>query len=328
MKRIAPSKRQWVRLAMLSALLALVLAAIAPLQTTYADDPVGIDVIVTNDGKTFKAPPANARLSRPNPGSGITTFDESTEAPRTGKVMQFGNQTETVIVPDGRTLVGNTSKFPNRAIANLVMTFPGGDYICTGWFIGPDTLATAGHCVFDPDSKQFASAITVYPGRSGNTLPYGQAQAIQLFTNNCWVTKQDPKCDYGGIKINKNKGNQTGWLGFGWTGNNNELLNRKLSVRGYPGDKGGTTQWTMKGPIKVVTNKQIGYPIDTAGGQSGSPIFGKPFFAGTACQNCSAGIHAYGFNEAEPKAPFYSRNSGTRITQKVFNALCSWRGGC
>lgn len=329
--KIAPSRRKWARLAMLSALLTLTLVAIAPIQTTHADDPNGIDVIVTNDGKTFQAPPARAKISRSFAGTGVParTFKESSATPRTGRVMQFGNRTESVIFPDGRTQVTNTGSYPNSAIANLVMTFPDGDYICTAWFIGPDTLATAGHCVFDPVSLTFASKILVYPGRNSNTLPFKQAKAVQLFTNNCWITTQDPKCDYGGLKINKTTmGNQTGWLGFGWTGDKNELLNRNLSVRGYPADKGGTTLWTMKGPIEVVTSKQVGYSIDTWGGQSGSPIFGAPKFGGTKCENCSAGIHAYGYNTGNPTPPFGARNSGTRITEKVFNALCSWRGGC
>ncbi|MCC7162528.1 MAG: trypsin-like serine protease [Anaerolineae bacterium] len=322
------AKNKWARFAVLSALLILVLVAIAPLQTTFADEPEGIDVIVTNDGKKFQANVADVAFSHPYAGTGAQTFNESEATPGNGQVMQFGNQTETVIVPDGRSQVTKTSKYPNRAIASLVMTYPYGDFICTGWFIGPDTLATAGHCVFDPSTLQFPTKIMVYPGRDGNNLPYGSAQSIQLFTNNCWTSTQNPKCDYGGIKINKTLGNTVGWFGFGWTNDNNQLLNHKVHVRGYPGDKPSGTMWNMKGPLQVITKKQVGYSIDTFGGQSGSPVFGNMVFGAFPCNPCGAGIHAYGFDQFNPRPPFYSRNSGTRITPKVFNALCNYRGGC
>jgi glutamyl endopeptidase len=317
------TRHKAARLAALFALLALVLLAVTPLQTIHADEPEGIDVIVTNDGQKYRAQAANGNISRANVGSGVRTFNESGATPRNGKVMQFGNQTETVIAPDGRTQVTNTQKYPNRAIASLVMTFPDGDFICTGWFIGPDTLATAGHCVFDTFSGSFASKILVYPGRNGNNLPYGQAKATQLSTNNCWVTTANPKCDYGLIRINKNKGNQVGWFSFMYQNDKQQLLNRQVSVRGYPGDKPSGTLWTMKGPLQVITKKQIGYSIDTFGGQSGSPIFGNYL-----CDNCSLGIHAYGFNPSNPEPPFFARNSGTRITEKVYNVLCNWSDTC
>ena len=57
---------------------------------------------------------------------------------------------ETVIGPDDRILVKDTSRFPWRAIAQLEITPQAGNagpLIGTAWFAGPKTLITAGHCV-------------------------------------------------------------------------------------------------------------------------------------------------------------------------------------
>src|SRR4051812_15241614 len=56
---------------------------------------------------------------------------------------------ETVIGQDDRTRILETHLPPWRMICALEMETTFGSFIGTGWFAGPKTLITAGHCVFD-----------------------------------------------------------------------------------------------------------------------------------------------------------------------------------
>lgn len=325
MKSIQPMT-QWLRLALFAALFAAILVALVPLQSAYADEPDGQDVLVSSDGQEVQAQSFGTNVSASFGGTGVLDEKITPETLKNGRPIR--ESIESVIGADNRTQITNTAKYPNRAIASLVMEFSNGTFICTGWFIGPNTLATAGHCVYDPSLGEFASSIDVYPGRNGSTLPYGSASATKLFTNKCWKTTASPECDYGAIQINSNLGNTVGWFGFGWYQANSVLQGKGVNVRGYPGDKPTGTLWTMKGPIEQVTTTRIGYSIDTFGGQSGSPAYGKFVFQSPTgpftCKPCGVGIHAYGVGAT----PFNTRNSAVRITQKIYNAFCNWRGGC
>src|SRR3954469_16879900 len=56
---------------------------------------------------------------------------------------------ETVHGPDDRVRITTTTIYPWRAHASLLITAAdNSQWIGTGWFIGPHTLATAGHVVF------------------------------------------------------------------------------------------------------------------------------------------------------------------------------------
>ena len=108
-------------------------------------------------------------------------------------------------------------------------------------------------------------------------------------------------------------GNQTGWIGFG-SYTDSTLRSITGNLAGYPGDLGGgREQWYMARGIDSVSNRQIFYDIDTAGGQSGSAVYrindGSRF---------AIGIHAYGTG-ARPL------NAATRISRPVFDNLKKWK---
>jgi hypothetical protein len=55
--------------------------------------------------------------------------------------------------PDDRVQISNTSVYPWRVHASLLITAADGSrWIGTGWFIGPHTLMTAGHVVYIKNS--------------------------------------------------------------------------------------------------------------------------------------------------------------------------------
>src|SRR5688500_17382493 len=73
---------------------------------------------------------------------------------------------ESVIEPDKRVRDFDTTQFPDRAVEFI--TF-GGGFRCTGWMVGRDTVATAGHCVNRGGGAGFYSRTSyrIYPGRNG-----------------------------------------------------------------------------------------------------------------------------------------------------------------
>ncbi|MBW4455277.1 MAG: hypothetical protein KME55_22610 [Nostoc indistinguendum CM1-VF10] len=73
---------------------------------------------------------------------------------------------ESIVNKDDRLLINVPDKHPWRMICSLEIkgsSDSGG--IGTGWFIGPKTLVTAGHCVYHSSLGGWAQEITIYPGR-------------------------------------------------------------------------------------------------------------------------------------------------------------------
>ncbi|MEU1010246.1 endopeptidase [Streptomyces sp. NPDC005890] len=223
---------------------------------------------------------------------------------------------ETVHLPDDRVQITNTADYPWRANASLLITAANGDrYIGTGWFIGPHTLATAGHVVFIHNPGQpdhgWVQSIQVMPGRNGPTLPFGSVTSTDFRSSKGWTESGgDENYDYGAIIIPTELGSTTGWFGFGaWP--DAELLKTTANISGYPGDKPPGTQWFDARGISSVNPLKVYYDIDTAGGQSGSAVFSI-----VDGNRYGIAVHAYGGATV---------NSGTRITQTVYDNLVAWK---
>ena len=220
---------------------------------------------------------------------------------------------ETIIGADTRRRVTPTTGFPARATALVV--FSAGR--CTGWLIGPDTVVTAGHCVHPGDGGAFypVRQVRVYPGRNGNTSPYGSCGARWTASTVGWTRSARDDYDYGVIKLNCRIGETTGWYGFFWT--STSLTGLPTTINGYPGDK-PLTQWRSDDLVRVTQTRRVFHQNDTVGGVSGAPIYNRR----AGCGICGMAVHAYG---TYGSPPFSTNNHGTRITRAVFNNLLGWR---
>ncbi|GGY97625.1 hypothetical protein GCM10010300_47050 [Streptomyces olivaceoviridis] len=121
--------------------------------------------------------------------------------------------------------------------ASLLITAANGDrYLATAWFIGPHTLPTAGHMMFNFRSVRG------------------------------WTGSGDENYDYGAVLIPTELGSATTWFGFGaWP--DADLLKTPGNTSGYPGDKPPGTQWYDARGISSVNPLKVYYDIDTAGGR-------------------------------------------------------------
>lgn len=224
---------------------------------------------------------------------------------------------ETVIGTDARyRLYPQESGYPERAIGLLTFNQGGGSFICTGWLINATTVATAGHCVHTGGpGGSWSTNVRFYPARNGASSPYGSCTAKRLNSVTGWTNSGLEMYDYGTVKLNCSIGNSTGWFGFFWqTATLNGL---PVQVSGYPGDKPSGTQWSTSGDIEVSETAKVRYKNDTAGGQSGGPVFQTDRVGAYCTGACVNTIHAYGSSGG--------RNSGTRINQGVYNNLINWR---
>ena len=81
-----------------------------------------------------------------------------------------------------------------RIVSQTNRTFVG-----TGWFIAPNVLATAGHCVFLQDEGGWAKSIRVIPAKHGPTEPFGDQSSMRFASVDGWVKQRQRDFDYGVI---------------------------------------------------------------------------------------------------------------------------------
>jgi glutamyl endopeptidase len=250
------------------------------------------------------------------------------EQPPDGKISpDQGQSIDGVIGDDNRVRVEATTEFPWRAIADIDVYFPENTVTCTGFFIGPHTVATAGHCIFNSNEGGWATSVKIMPGRNSFSTPFG-SQTVS--TNNLraptqWVDSNNPEYDYGAIILtNDTIGKQVGWYKYESL-TDDELLGQLINVSGYPGDKPDPAcmilpacqLWRDTDPITAVRSRIINYAADTYSGQSGSPVW---FFDGYWK---AVGIHTRSFGDStcDPE-----NNCGTRMSPDVVQDLLTWSG--
>jgi glutamyl endopeptidase len=221
---------------------------------------------------------------------------------------------EVVIGTDDRTEVTSNRDYPWRCIASLLITATDGtQWIGTAWFVGPRILMTAGHCVYMTDHGGWAQQIEVIPGRRGDDRPYNSCVSSDLRSVNGWINDNDRNYDYGAIMLPADcrLGDTVGWFGY-QVRNDDDLRSLTVNLSGYPGDKPVGTQWFHKNTLTGVDNLVVTYEIDTAGGQSGAPVWVKLQDGG----RYGVGVHTNGD---------ITGNSATRITQEVFDNITAWK---
>jgi V8-like Glu-specific endopeptidase len=237
--------------------------------------------------------------------------------PRDASEASFGGTTllEAVIGNDDRVRLADalTHTNPWRQICSLLIrASTGAAYVGTGWFIGPQVLATAGHCVFLQKEGGWADTIEVAPGRSGAAEPYGRLTAHRFASVDGWLAGGSTDFDYGVIflddpVVGTSVGNFEVEAAL-----DDEMARATARISGYPADKDNAQyQYYHERVLQRVTPTRLLYDIDTFGGQSGSPIWlqaeGSPAVA--------VGIHTTGG---------LTSNSGTRISEPVLDNFIRW----
>jgi len=263
---------------------------------------------------TIPVTAATALRSASSAGSSGTTSAERAGGFKAGRpgpaTVPPPGVTQQVIGTDDRIQESVPGTYPWEAIVYLTTN----QGQCTGFMLSRDVVVTAGHCVYEGG---WVTSYTAVPGKVGSSNPYGSCSGgiADVWTNSTWISSGSADADYGLIKLTCDIGNTVGW--FGWWYNEGETLTGTyLYVEGYPADKPYATMWWDSDPVSSQSATRLFYSIDTAGGQSGSPIYHYNSTTAGLCSGwCVTGIH---------KGATGSQNHGTRFNSTVMSFINYW----
>lgn len=232
--------------------------------------------------------------------------------------------TETVLGKDERVRFSETDKYPWRMIAalRLIPRPPlSSSFIGTGWFIGPKTLLTAGHCVFsESDFDGWIGSIEISPGRNGSKFPYGTVTAKRFSSLKVWQSSSNPDYDIGCIHLDEPLGDQVGYFKIASL-SDADLNSALMNVSGYPGDRGnGEEQYFHMNRVLRTSARRLYYDVDTYGGQSGSPAW---YQASPTDPPVAVAVHAYGVGGTAASLGI-TANSGPRLIPEVVATIKEW----
>lgn len=177
-----------------------------------------------------------------------------------------------------RRAVRNTEEFPYSAICQLKiqMTGSGGGFgIGTGFYVAPDLILTAGHCVAHAKYGR-AVRIIVRPGRDGSEEPFGrfEVRPSQMVAHPRWL--QDLRSADYDLAVLRVSHRAPGGRFFalapvpgGRSGS--------LAVCGYAAQRSAGVDPDRQNidydTVRDLGDQSFTYSLHTTGGTSGSPVF-------------------------------------------------------
>jgi glutamyl endopeptidase len=220
---------------------------------------------------------------------------------------------ESVVPPDTRKQVTDTTRNVPRRVVLLSITYPGSQFgfQCSGFMIGVARVATAGHCVYNTDLQEFADSAVASPGANGAFLPFGSCTATSGLVPQQWSQNENPSFDVGYFDLDCSVGATTGV--FKLKKLSSLAVGNVIKVNGYAGELTPGTQWKGKGNATVVGAAEVFYDTDTTPGESGAPVYNKKLLG---CI-CVLAVHTTGTG----RNPVFPYNGGVRITMGIKNFL-------
>ncbi|HVI42825.1 MAG TPA: trypsin-like peptidase domain-containing protein [Anaerovoracaceae bacterium] len=141
-------------------------------------------------------------------------------------------------------------------------------YLGSGFMIAPNYIATAGHCIYQPDFGGWCDYLIVTPSnRSGNpTQPYGSALSTTVEVGGDWYNGFSENDDWGVAELSQSM--STGYLGLLDAGDN--IIGWGTRAQGYPGSS--EDLYLTGGNVLEASGRYIHTTNIVVGGMSGGPL--------------------------------------------------------
>ncbi|MHA1478584.1 MAG: CARDB domain-containing protein [Promethearchaeota archaeon] len=220
-----------------------------------------------------------------------------------------------VFPPDDRQKITTTTSYPWRTICKLYIEAQDNSYwIGSGAIIDNFHVLTCGHCVYLHDAGGWAAEIIVVPGMDGDNEPYGIAYATNMRTYTGWTQSEMVEHDWAVLTLDRSIGLLTGWMGRQTEDSSNSIYTGTLNLAGYPGDlDSGESMYFDSDVGDRADEYNHWYWMDTAGGQSGSPVWrydgSNRYILSIFAYEYIGGIDA---------------NFGTRLNTEKFDRINTW----
>ena len=212
-----------------------------------------------------------------------------------------------------RYAITDSTVNPYYAICYIAVSFPtGGSGYATGFLINNNTVVTAGHALYQPSLGEWASSVTVYPGKNGSLTPYGSVNKSSMWVGGSWYTNADPTGDFGVIRLSSNAGVPAHfWMA---ERSDTQLSNLSVKMTGYPSDKSGNTytMWESTGNVYGTTTYLFYCDAYGTYGISGSPV-------------CDTSGWVVGI--ATGNAPGSPATGGSTRAVRITNGFITWVNG-